>query len=285
MSLSVLLAAAAAAGAPQPADVCAARTLDYAAWTEAAGQQWDYVLKSGDGKARLTIVGAEHSRDAANPQFARIVRDFAAAAPTLAFYEGPDRGTRADEATAIAETGESGLVRFLAAKHGAQVRSLEPSPPDQLKALLASFPPDQVMLFFILREAARMRDREGLNAAALDGAVSAMLEKVAPMAGALGLAEPLTDLPSLDRTARKYWPDRDWRTFPSNWFSPSADDKATGGIFLGAINRADSLNRDKHMYGLIAAALRADERVFVAVGRNHVPMIAPALDCAFRARG
>ena len=281
MSLSMLIAAAAAA-APQPADSCNLRVLDYAAWREAPGQVWDYALSGGDGNPSLTMIGAEHSRDRSHPQVARIGAAFAATAPTLVFYEGPDRGVGADEAETIANMGESGLVRFLAGKSGAQVRSLELSPPDQVKALLAAFPADQVMLFFVLRETARMRDREGKSGAALDEAVSAMLGKMAPMAAAMGLSQPLGDLPALDSAARKYWPDRDWRTLPANWFSPGADDKATGGIFLGAINRADSANRDRHMFGLISGAVKSGEKVFVVVGRNHVPMIAPALDCALR---
>ena len=280
MSFAIFLAAAAVAS--PPADTCAARVLDYATWKEAPGQVWDYSLAGPGGEKRLTIIGAEHSRTQTHPQFARIDAAFAEASPTLALFEGPDRGVGADEAATIANMGESGLVRFLAGKNGAQVRSLEISPPDQVKALLATFPADQVMLFFILRETARIRDREGKAGAALDEAVSAMLRKVGPMASAMGLAEPLTTLPALDTAARKYWPDRDWRSFPSSWFSPATDDKKTGGVFLGAINRADSANRDRHMFGLITSAVKAGEKVFVVVGRNHVPMIAPALDCALK---
>jgi hypothetical protein len=110
-----------------------------------------------------------------------------------------------------------------------------------------------------------------------------MLRKMGPMASAMGLSEPFADLPALDAAARKYWPNRDWRTLPADWFSPSADDKTTGGVFLGAINRADSANRDRHMFGLISDAVKSDEQVFVVVGRNHVPMIAPALDCGLKA--
>lgn len=275
--IAALFASLLAASGTQPADQCSAKVVDYADWKEAPGQVWDYDLPG------LTIIGAEHSRTPSHPQFARIAGAFAESKPSLAFYEGPDRGVGADEAATIAAMGESGLIRYLAGRNGAQARSLEPSPPDQVKALLATFPADQIMLFFILRETARMRDREGLSGAALDASVSTMLQKVGPMASAMGLSEPLTDLPALDAAARKYWPERDWRSLPGSWFSPGADDKATGGIFLGAINRADSAFRDRHMFALISAAVTAGERVFVVVGRNHVPMIAPALDCAFPA--
>lgn len=276
--------AAAAAAVAQPAVTCESRILEYGSWRESPGQAWDYSLQSQDGRPRLLIIGAEHSRTPAHPQFARMKEAFSRAAPTLAFYEGPDRGIAPDEATAISSAGESGLVRFLAHRLGVPARSLEPSPPDQVKALLGSFPPDQVMLFFILRETARMRDREGKSGAALDEAVAALLKKVEPMAKAIGVAEPLSDIAALDAAARKYWPERDWRALPSGWFSPGADDKATGGIFLGAVNRADSAFRDRHMFASIESAVRSGERVFVVVGRNHVPMIAPALDCALRTR-
>ncbi len=279
MILSAWLAAAAAAA--QPASACEPRILDYASWREARGQSWDYSLPAQDGRPRLVIIGAEHRRDASHPQFARIARAFAEGKPTMALYEGPDRGVAADEAAAIASGGESGLVRYLAGRAVIPARSLEPSPPEQVRALLASFPPDQVMLFFILRETARIRDREGKSGADLDEAVAAMLKKVEPMAAAMGLAEPISDLAALDSAARKYWPERDWRTLPAGWFSPAADDKATGGVFLGAINRADSSYRDRYMFASIENAVRSGERVLVVVGRNHVPMIAPALDCAF----
>lgn len=247
---------------------------DYAAWRETPGQSWDFAWPAA-GERRLTIIGAEHLRDPANAQFRRIADAFAAAKPSLVFFEGPDRGVRAEGESTIRETGESGYVRFLATSAGIPARSLEPSPPAQMKALLAQFPPDQVLLFFVLRESARLRDREGKSGPALDSAVSALLAKIA----ALGAPLPFRDVPGLESAAKGYWPARDWRSLPAAWFSPLADDKATGGVFLGAINRADSNNRNRHMAALFADAVGKGERPFVVVGRNHVPMLAPALRC------
>ena len=53
---------------------------------------------------------------------------------------------------------------------------------------------------------------------------------------------------------------------------------------MGAINRASSEFRNRHMYAVLAGAARSGERVFAVVGRNHVPMQAPALACALAAR-
>ena len=151
-----------------------------------------------------------------------------------------------------------------------------------MATLLAAHPIDQVNLFFVLREAARLRDREGAVGQALDRAVGTLIARSSEMARSGGLSLPVTDLASLDSSVRRYWPDRDWRALPADWFSPAAEDAATGGLFLGAINRTDSMNRDRHMVRQLAAAARRGLRVFVVVGRNHVPMQAPALDCALR---
>lgn len=275
-----LLLVAGLAGAAAPAE-CVARTLDYATWREAPGQQWDYRW-SGEVGGALTLIGAEHQRDPAHPQFARIAAAFADAHPDLVFFEGPDRGIGADAEESIRTRGESGHVRFLAAQAGAEVRSLEPSPGQQLGMLLADHPVDRVLLFFVLRETARLRDREGLAGAALDAAVQTLLERSAAMAAQGGLTLPFADLAGLEAAAARYWPGRDWRALPADWFSPGADDAATGGVFLGAINRADSVNRDRHMVRQLIEAARGGRRVFAVVGRNHVPMQAPALDCALR---
>jgi len=270
----VPLAVAGPAPAPPPA-ACEALVADYARWREAPGQQWDFRWPAA-GPPSLTLFGAEHVREPGHAQFDRIARAFEAAKPTLAFFEGPDRGVRGDREATIRETGESGYLRLLAKQAGIPARSLEPSPPEQMKALLGQFPADQVFLFFVLREAARLRDREGKSGEALDAAVAPMLARAA----ALGAPLPFADVPGLAAATGRYWPGRDWRTLPAAWFSPLAKDSETGGLFLGAINRADSDNRNRHMVRLFAAAVKAGERPFVVVGRNHVPMQAKALACA-----
>ena len=101
-----------------------------------------------------------------------------------------------------------------------------------------------------------------------------------PLAQAAGVAQPIADLAGLQAAVARHWPDRDWRSFPLAWFSPLADDARTGGLFLAAINRAESEARNRHMFDVILASVRAGERPFVAVGRNHVPMLVPAFRCA-----
>ena len=243
--------------------------LDYGSWKRAASTVWDF---RSDG---AIVIGAEHSRDPSHEQFERIASAFERAKPTLMLFEGPDRGEAESREQTIRAGGESAFARLLAKQAGIPARSLEPSPGEQLKALAGEFPQDQVMLFFVLREAARLRDREHLSGEKLDGAMATLLQKAAGMG-----AMPFTDLAGLDAAFRKYWTDRDWRTSDARWFDPLADDAATGGKFFAAINRANSTNRNRHLVKLLTEASTKGERVFVVVGRNHVPMITPALQCA-----
>jgi hypothetical protein len=265
--------------APADPPACAALVLDYRTWREHAGERWTFDGVAASGGA-LHVHGAEHLRDPAGPQFAAIAAAFAAARPTVAFFEGPDRGTAADAEGAITGGGESGYLRFLAARAGIPARSLEPSPRDLMAALAGRFDHDRVMVFFVLREAARLRDREAKAGAELNRAVAALLTRAAPVAAAAGLTIRVTDLAALDAAARRDWPGRDWRDFPADWFAPG--EGPADARYLPAINTAVSDARNRHMVQLFAGAAAGGARVFAVVGRNHVPMIAPALRCALR---
>ena len=269
-----------AALAADPVAACENRLLPYAGWRESPDTVWN--LDSPAATAgRLVYVGARHSRDAADPQFPEIESAFHAAAPTVVFYEGPDRGVGADGADTIQTRGESGYVRWLAGRTGARVAPLEPSPLDQFNALSERFPADQVDLFFVLREAVRLRDREHLAPEALESAVATLLSRLASMTAGAGVEVAFADLDGLRAAYARYWSDgSDWRAAPSAWFDPLADDAETGGRFMAAINAASSEVRNVHMYRVLARAARSGERVFAVVGRNHVPMQADALRCA-----
>ena len=276
--------AASAVLAADPVAVCETRLLSYAGWRETPNTVWTLDIAGQEG-GRLSYFGARHSRDASDPQFAAIETAFRLAAPTVVFYEGPDRGVGADAANTISTRGESGYARWLAAQGGARVAPLEPSPIDQFKALGERFPPDQVELFFVLREAVRLRDREHLTPEALEAAVATLLSRLEGMMTGAGVEVPFADPEGLQGAYAHYWSDgSDWRSAPSAWFDPLADDAATGGRFMAAINAASSEARNVHMYRVLARAARSGDRVFAVVCRNHVPMQAEALRCALSDR-
>lgn len=226
----------------------------------------------------LDYVGARHSTDPADPQFAAIEAAWRGVGPTVAFYEGPLRpGAETAEAT-IRQTGESGFVRWMAARDSVPVARLEPPPGPEFGAVAEAVGPEPAALFFVLREAVRLRDRAGATGAALDEAVTGLLRQAAP----LGL--PLSDLGALDTAyARHFDTPADWRDAPAAWFDPGADDGATGGRFMAEANRTSSTFRDRHMATVLAQSVLQGERVFAVVGRDHVPAQAPAIRCLLAA--
>jgi hypothetical protein len=281
--LLLLAAACTSAVRPEPDSTWASGrcpdVLDYSAFVDVANRRADF--RTG----QTTVFAAGHSRDPRDEQFARIAALFTEMRPTLAFFEGPDRGVRATGEETIRETGESGYLRFLASRAGIPARTLEPAPAEQVRTLMRQFPSDQVFLFFVVREATRMRDREQKKGAALDEAVTALLGRVQTRLASPDVPMPFTDLAGLQAAFHKYWPGRDWRTAEERWFDPKGDDSVTGGVFNAAINRADSTNRNRNLVKLIVDAVAAGERLFVVIGGSHVPMVAPALECELRRIG
>lgn len=157
-TLILILSLATANAAANP---CTDRLIPYS--MPIANPEYRLVLTSGTGQ--LVYIGARHSSDPADPQFAEIEKQWNTQRPQIAFYEGPNRPVPKDRNEAIRQTGESGFVRWLAARDGIQLDRLEPDPKDETNYLLERFKPEQVGLFFTLREAARLRERRNMGEA------------------------------------------------------------------------------------------------------------------------
>ncbi|HEX8392470.1 MAG TPA: hypothetical protein VF665_08960 [Longimicrobium sp.] len=275
----VLIAPAATAQGPVP-DSCVARIVEYASRAR-SGAAPEYLLDLPAGPGRLLYFGAVHSSDPAEPQFAALRAQWERVRPTVAFYEGPPRTEAATGDETIRQYGESGYVRFLARAGGARIERLEPDPRDEARFVAARFPLDQVKLFYLLREASRLRERRGLNETQLREAMDALLPQVAQRIPEIsGL---ITNTEELQAAYRRYWTaPANWWEAPAAWFDPLANSAETGGVFTNDINRASSEFRNRHMVEVIAREVRRGERVFAVVGRDHVPAQAPALRCALR---
>lgn len=271
--LAALLSTAAhAAPFEPPAADCAARLKPYAERIAAPV----YALDLADGAGRLVYLGAEHSSDPAHAQFAEIERRWSATKPELAFYEGPNRPLPATREEVIRQTGESGFVRFLAARDGVPLARLEPDPKEEGAYVMQQYTPEQTVLFYTLREAARLRERRGQGEAEIAAAIDQLLARTAQL-----FASPLRTSADVAQAYRKYWsrPEQWWQA-PSAWFAPGGDGAKTGGGFLNAVNARSSAFRDVNMYNKLSAAVHAGKRVFAVVGRDHVSHQAEALTCA-----
>lgn len=261
---------------PQTGASCSSLILGYDS-SGGAANTWQLQISRTDGGGALWYVGAVHSRDPNDPQFAALDSLWRIARPTVAFYEGPDRGIRSDAESTIRETGESGYVRYLAHRDSAAIRRLEPNPQDEVDYLLASFPADEIKLFYVLRQAQQIRDREHLDEAAIRRSVATMLERARFLRG---IGDVITSLDELESAYRKYWgASSEWWQAPARWFDPLRTSSETGGIFTNDVNRKSSRFRDLNMYRVLSEAA-AKGRVFAVVGRNHVASQANALRCA-----
>ncbi|TPE42881.1 TraB/GumN family protein [Pontibacter mangrovi] len=280
----LLLATAAAAILPE-AKVCAQeapchhKILRYKTWQQTPATAWNLSIDTPTG-GKLRYLGAEHSTDTSHSQFQIIKENWEALHPTIAFFEGPDRGIAATEQETISQLGESGYVRYLAKASGIKTRSLEPGPQEEVDYLLSleKFTPEQVKLFFILREASRLRERKGMNEEEIKEAIAQLLPKADQLIPAL--AGVLPDTASLQPAFEKYWARQgEWWQAPAHWFDPLKDGKETGGNFTNEINTHSSDFRNLHMYRILTEAVQQGERVLAVVGRNHVPMQAEAIRC------
>lgn len=272
MKTLILLAIFAAANAA--ANPCLERLVPYS--TPIAKPEYRLMLTAGAGQ--LTYIGARHSSDPADPQFAEIEKQWNAQRPQIAFYEGPNRPVPKDRDEAIRQTGESGFVRWLAARDGVQLGRLEPDPKDETNYLLERFKPEQVGLFFTLREAARLRERRNMGEAEITRSIDQLLERAAGM----GLnAIPFRTSADVAHAYARYWKEpAQWWQAPSRWFDPQAKSADTGGIFTNDVNARSSAFRNINMVQRLSATVREGKKVFAVVGRDHVSHQADALRCA-----
>jgi hypothetical protein len=258
---------------------CSEKLVPYSEWSNVKTPVFSLDLAS-PAKGRLYYFGAEHSSDPSNPQFAEIEKSWNAVKPTVAFYEGPNRPIAATREETIKQAGESGFVRFLAARDGVPLMSLEPSPQDEVKYILKKFSLEQTALFFILREAARLRERRKMSEPEIRAAITQLLARAAQ---AKILESPFTNLDEVEAAYKRHWKNpSEWWQAPMAWFDPLKSSAETGGIFTNDINQMSSGYRNVNMYTVLSTAALEGKKVFAVVGRNHVPMQAEALRCALK---
>lgn len=280
--LLTLLAPAAARAQQQPPAAaefdarCSPKLVPYADWPKVKNPR--FMLDIASARGQLYYFGAGHSADPADPQFARMEKAWDEVKPTVAFYEGPNRPIAATREETIKQAGESGFVRFLATRAGVPFLPLEPPPQDEAAHIMKKYQAEQVMLFYVLREAARLRDRRKLSGEELKKAVAQLLERAAKIKGFEGV---LPNLDALGAAYRKHWSEpAEWWQAPEQWFDPLRTSAETGGKFTNEINKMSSEYRNWHMYQVLAKAVLGGGRVFAVVGGNHIPMQEPALRCA-----
>ena len=262
--LALLLAAPAASAA------CVDLLWTYAAPLARSETSLDLVAP---GSGRLSYRGAYHSRDPRHPQYGALLEDWRTAASTLAFYEGAELPPSASVGEAIRSGGEAGLVRHLAQRDGVRQVRIEPPPQVEVDHLVRQFGAERVKLFYVLRDVAAARDREGLDEAQLKTATARWLELVGRRFPQF--AGSFTTLAELDALYTRIWPGLGpWWQVPTEWFEPLRSSAATGGLFTNDVSRAAYRLRDRYMFehsSSLCGAASASSRSSAAITSRRRP--------------
>lgn len=240
----------------------------------------NYILDlSAPPRGRLLYIGVIHTFDPGHSQFSDLEKAWDRFQPTIAFFEGADTSVGTSRDHSIKSGGEPGLVRYLAARDNIPALSLEPSRQAEVYYVLRKFSAEQVKLFYVLRQTAQLRTRTRISIPELKARLPGMLRQ---WSGVTGLHNVITTVEEFDAACKRYWRNIDWWDASIDWFNPLKSSSQTGGVFLNEINQESSHYRNLHMYTLLAKATLEGKTVFVAVGREHIPMQEEALRCALK---
>lgn len=233
-----------------------------------------YVLDIPLQDGHLLYFGVRHTNDPADPQISEIERLWSKSRSNVAFNEGGDPPTAETRDEAVAKYGEAGLIRFLARRDGVRVSSIDPSRASETAELLKKFKPEQVKLFFLLRQVSEY-GHANQAVRTLDDQVQITMSNLASVPG-LDVAP--TSIRELDTAYSIFFPNEgNYKDVPASWFDPRKS-----GTFLNEIAVQDNLYRDEYMASLLTREVRSGKRVFAVVGFSHVIRQESALRSALR---
>lgn len=236
-----------------------------------------YVLRWQLGDATLLYFGSAHVYDPDDAQVADIAGLWSQLRPTIAFNEGGDPPALPDVAAAVAQHGEAGLLRHLAARDGVPIRSLEPPYAAQVAALRRDFSVEQITVFYVARQLEQHHRR-----VTTESPEALVARSLAGLAAVPGLEDaPRTPAALADACARLLPPPGDCSHPEAAWFDPARFDT---GAYTNELTRQLSQQRDEWMVELLRAAVQPGARVFAVVGSSHVYMQQRALEQALGRR-
>ncbi len=230
---------------------------------------YPYIVELQIGKGALLYFGAQHTNDPKHAQIARIEKLWKEFRPTLALNEGGDPPVLQSVSEAVSRIGESGLVRYLAVRDKVPVRSLEPSRADEAAFLLKTYTPEQVKVFYALRQVPQFRNskRDETIETHLDFVLGKWLSSVP------GLEGSPRNLSEFEQSCLWLSPKlKDWRDVEQSWFDPIKSE-----AYTNQVSRLSGEFRDRFMVKLLIDEVKKGERVFAVVGGSHVVMQERAL--------
>lgn len=231
-----------------------------------------YVLDISCDKGRLVYVGSNHTNDVTSLSSAVIESLWSQVNPQLAFNEGGDPPTEASKEEAVRLYGEAGFVRFLAARDGVPVASLDPTRAQLAAVLNPTFGAELVKMSFLLSQVRHHR------ANPTEPFEQRMARTFSILNRTPGLEGPPRSLAELSQLFESRFPGAEsFREVPASWLDPVKSLNV-----MNELSRRSNEERDRHMVRLLVDHVRQGRRVFAAVGATHVVMQEAALRAALR---
>lgn len=249
---------------------------------------YPYTALHARGGRRLAFVAATHTVDPDSSTMAAIRQAFDTVRPATVIIEGfpsemgenPEIITEIIEQAALPEAdpyarGEAAYAARLAIAAGVPFQGGEPTEAAQTRALLAQGFSVRDVFFADLLKVLPQSIRGG----EISGTDDARFEEVFAR-WTVSLAVERDDAPRIDLDQFAAWYEAQFGVHYrlDARFSDRADPSAD--TLVGSILRAQSLLRDRHLYGVILQAVRARGRVLVVYGGTHRTTLAPALSAA-----
>jgi hypothetical protein len=228
-----------------------------------ARHPYPYVVEIQAGEGALLYFGAQHINDPKHSQVTEIEKQWRQFHPALAFNEGGDPPVAQSVEEAVGRFGEPGLTRFLAARDKVPIRSLEPSRADEVAMLLKTYTPEQVKVFYALRQVPQFYRSK--HDETIETYVDHALKR---LTGIPGLEGPPRNSAELEKSCLWLSPRlREWREAPQSWFNPLESQSYTNQL-----SRLAGEFRNRHMVKLLVDEVKQGKKVFAVVGISHVVM-------------
>ncbi len=236
-----------------------------------------YVLRINRPTASLIYFGASHTNNPDDPQISEIEQSWAQFHPEIAFNEGGNPPTEKLRDESIKKFGEPGLVRFMAARDGVPVASIDPPREEEAVELTKKFKREKVKLFFILRQVSEYGHINHPTRSLEDQ----LRITFANLNAAPGLKTRPSTVSELETLYSIYFPNSgSFKNVPADWFDPTRSD-----TFLNQIAVQDNLYRDEYMVNLLAGEVLMGKKVFAVVGFTHVVCQESALRARLEPKG
>ncbi len=223
-----------------------------------------YIVEIQIGNGALLYFGAQHTNDPKHLEIAQIEELWKKFRPTVAYNEGGNPPVLKSVEEAVSRVGEPGLVRFLAARDKVTVDSLEPSQAAEAAMLLKTYTPEQVKVFYALRQVPQFRNSKH------DETIETHLDFVLGkwLADVAGLDGSPRNISELERSSLWLSPKlENWRAVEQSWFDPTKSE-----AYTNKISRLTGEFRDQHIVKLLIDEVKQGKRVFAVVGVSHVVM-------------